>query len=143
MATAIQHRETSDRFLDHAEAELEKGDALQASEKAWGAVAHYLKAVAQSKDWPHRTHKNLQDNSSIIIRFTDDPQRNNERIGLVDSLHRNFYEIDLAEDRVRAGIAAARSLIEEMEKAEPRVPHGPEARRRMRRPTMPHRRRGA
>ena len=36
MATATEHRGISDSFLDNAERELEQGDLLQASEKAWG-----------------------------------------------------------------------------------------------------------
>ena len=34
------------RFLDHAQEELDKGNRLQAGEKAWGAVAHQFKAIA-------------------------------------------------------------------------------------------------
>ena len=51
MATVAQHQEISERFLSHAEEEFEKGDLLQASEKAWGAVAHYVKSVAKAAGW--------------------------------------------------------------------------------------------
>ena len=37
------------RFLGHAEEELAKGHRLQASEKAWGAVAQQLKAIAEQR----------------------------------------------------------------------------------------------
>ena len=47
MATSTQHQEISGLFLDHAAVEFEKGDFLQASEKAWGAVAHYVKVRCQ------------------------------------------------------------------------------------------------
>ena len=46
MATAEQHTEISDEFLERAQEELRMGDLLQASEKAWGAVAHCVKSVA-------------------------------------------------------------------------------------------------
>ncbi len=36
MATVEQHRDISTQFLDQAEQEFNKGDLLQASEKAWG-----------------------------------------------------------------------------------------------------------
>ena len=39
------HLVHSRRLLAHAEEWLEKGDRLQASEKAWGAVAHYFKVI--------------------------------------------------------------------------------------------------
>ena len=47
MATTARHQEISDQFLSDAEVEFQRGDLLQASEKAWGAVAHYIEAVAQ------------------------------------------------------------------------------------------------
>ena len=37
------------------------GDLLQASKKAWGAVAHYLKSVAKYRGWQNRTHRDLTD----------------------------------------------------------------------------------
>ena len=49
MSTAARHQEISDVFLEHAEDEFEKGDLLQASEKTWGAVAHYVKSVARNR----------------------------------------------------------------------------------------------
>ena len=49
MATTARHQEISRTFLEHAEIEFGKGDLLQASEKAWGAVAHYVKSVAKER----------------------------------------------------------------------------------------------
>ncbi len=43
------HTEISRRFLRQAKQELNEGDQLQASEKTWGALAHALKAIAQSR----------------------------------------------------------------------------------------------
>ena len=37
------------RLIRHAQDELDRGDRLQASEKAWGAVAHQLKAIANDR----------------------------------------------------------------------------------------------
>ena len=50
VATAEQHREISTQFLEHAEDELRKGDLLQASEKAWGAVSHYVNSIARQRN---------------------------------------------------------------------------------------------
>ena len=50
------HLAHSRRLLAHAEEWLEKGDRLQASEKAWGAVAHYFKVIADSRGWAYDTH---------------------------------------------------------------------------------------
>ena len=59
MATAEQHQEISTQFLTHAEDELRKGDLLQASEKAWGAVSHYVNSVARQRGWPLGSHSLL------------------------------------------------------------------------------------
>ena len=42
------HDTHSRRLIRHAEEMLDAGDRLQASEKAWGAVAHRLKVVADN-----------------------------------------------------------------------------------------------
>ena len=47
--SAKRHREISAQFLNHVEDEFRKGDLLQASEKAWDAVAHYVNSVARQR----------------------------------------------------------------------------------------------
>ena len=42
------HALHSERLIFHAELEIVQGDRLQASEKAWGAVAHRVKAGARA-----------------------------------------------------------------------------------------------
>ena len=59
MATTTRHGEFSARLLDHADEEFEKGDMIQASEKAWGAVAHYVKSVAKARGWPDGSHRDM------------------------------------------------------------------------------------
>ena len=51
----------SRRFVRQAQEEFDKGDQLQASEKAWGAAAHAVKAVAASRGWNHNSHRLLFD----------------------------------------------------------------------------------
>ena len=68
MATATRHQEISDRFLDHAEREFEKGDLLQASEKGWGAVVHYVKSVTKEQGWSdERTYSIVNRNARRLI----------------------------------------------------------------------------
>jgi len=43
------HRDLAEKFLREAEELLARGDYLQASEKAWGAAAQIVKAVAAKK----------------------------------------------------------------------------------------------
>ena len=64
----------SRRLIAHAKIELEKGDRLQASEKAWDAVAHRLKAIADRRGWEYVTHRQV---FGIVERIADemgDPQ---------------------------------------------------------------------
>ena len=64
LVTAAQHREISAQFLDHAEDEFRRGDLLQASEKAWGAVSHCVNAVARQRSWPLGSHRRLIENAN-------------------------------------------------------------------------------
>ena len=112
MATAEQHREISTQFLDHAEDEFRKGDLLQASEKAWGAVSHYVNSVARQRNWPLGSHRRLIENANELINR--DPNNATERRRLLrsmEALHANFYQAYLDEDSVREGIEDAKDLI--------------------------------
>ena len=61
------HAVHSDRLIADAEEELAKGDRLQASEKAWGAVAHRLKVIAAQRGWEYTTHRQVY---GIVNRLT-------------------------------------------------------------------------
>ncbi len=122
MATATQHREISDRLLDHAQDELRTGDLLQASEKAWGAVAHFVNSVAKEQGWPSGSHRNLNLNAEKLIELTPDPDGNELRLTAMNGLHANFYEGYLSERGVKRGIEAAREFIDAMKTAAARLP---------------------
>ena len=93
MATAEQHREISTQFLEHAEDELRKGDLLQASEKAWGAVSHYVNSIARQRNWPLGSHSRLIENANKLI--SGDPANASHKRRLLrsmEALHANFYQ---------------------------------------------------
>ena len=121
MATTTRHEEISERFLDQAEEEFEKGDMLQASEKAWGAVAHHVKSVAKARGWPDGSHRDIWDNASRLLDLTPDPDGNRTKFALVNVLHVNFYEEDLDPKDVELGVRDARTLIDVMREAEPKL----------------------
>ena len=112
VATAQQHREISAQFLNHAEDELRKGDLLQASEKAWGAVSHYVNSVARQRSWPLGSHNRMIENANRLIR-QDPAQAVHKRrlLRSIEALHANFYQAFLDEDSVRDGIEDAKELI--------------------------------
>ena len=109
------HVETAERFLRHAEEEFEAGDMLQASEKAWGAVAHYLKSVAKFRGWRNRSHSDLSDIVLDLAQETGDPDRIGTLYRSVGALHTNFYEDWFSDQMVAGGIEDARELIDRLE----------------------------
>ncbi|MCE2457740.1 MAG: PaREP1 family protein [Dehalococcoidia bacterium] len=109
------HIVTAERFLRHAEEEFEAGDLPQASEKAWGAVAHYLKSVAKFRGWRNRSHSDLNYIATDLSYETDDPRSIRRLYGSVSSLHQNFYEDWLPEISIAEGIEDAREMIHGLE----------------------------
>ena len=84
------HDVHSERLIRHAEEKLAEGDRLQASEKAWGAVAHRLKVIAERRGWEYNTHAQVyriikqlsveQDNRQITVLFS-----------AAKGFHQNYY----------------------------------------------------
>ena len=101
-------------FMEGAKAEMEKGDRLQASEKAWGALAQQLKAIGAARGWFHASHAHVREigiqigyeyNSPSIIDMTHQ--------GL--ELHVNFYENNISPSRVAAIIIGIEGLLDDLE----------------------------
>ena len=121
MATTARHEEISERFLEHAGEEFNNGDMLQASEKARGAVAHYVKSVAKARGWPDGSHWDIANNARRLLDLTPDPDGNRTKLALINMLHVNFYEEDLDPKDVELGIRHAHVLIDVMREAESRL----------------------
>ena len=116
MVKSEQHREISFQFLEHAEDEFRKGDLLQASEKAWGAVSHYVNFIARQRGWPLGSHNHLIDNANNLINRNPAHAEHRRRlVRSVEALHANFYQAFLDEDSVREGIEDAKELIKALE----------------------------
>ena len=49
--TTQKYRDSSRSLLSQAKTELAAGDVRQASEKAWGAAAQMVKAIAEQRGW--------------------------------------------------------------------------------------------
>ena len=71
--------------------ELAKGDLQQASEKAWGAAAQMVKAIAQERGWRHQSHQALRGTVNKLIKETGDSELGS-LFGSAGDLHTNFYE---------------------------------------------------
>ena len=88
-------RAMSHRFILHAREELEDGKRLQAGEKAWGAVAQYLKIIGEDRGWQHGSHRQLESIGRHIRAEYPDFGSEEFADALSDAYHkghRNFYE---------------------------------------------------
>ena len=101
-------------FIDQAKAELQIEDFVQASEKAWGAAACALKAVAEQREWNHRKHSLLYDVSGQIADELAQPSLL-ERFGVANALHQNYYEDWIPEEVVANYIESIEALVSELE----------------------------
>ena len=88
------HAETAYEFLEASDQEFAAGDHLQASEKLWGAATHAVMAVAQQREWPHRSHRSLKNVVSRIVAETGD---DGFAAGFLaaEKFHRNFYHDEM------------------------------------------------
>ena len=84
------HQTHSRRLIRHAEQRLALGDRLQASEKAWGSVAHYLKVIADRRGWRYETHADSFRVARNLTAAENNPQIRHLFYAASD-LHRNFY----------------------------------------------------
>ncbi len=86
-----RYEEISRHLLEQAQAELDKGDILQASDKVWGATAHAVKAVCQRMGWNHHAHNHL---SAAVNYISAELSRDDllNAFGFLESMHSNFYE---------------------------------------------------
>ena len=116
MVSSQQHKDISTEFLSAAEDELNRGEILQAGEKAWGAVSHCVNSIALKRGWPIGSHRRLIENVNQVLAH--DRAYIVERRRLlrsVEALHANFYNAFLDEDSVRDGINDAKELINALE----------------------------
>ena len=85
------HTTHSLRLMEHAEEQLAKGDRLQASEKAWGAVAHQIKAIADRRGWEYDNHQQVYGIVERLANETEDPQEVRDLFVIANGLHKNYY----------------------------------------------------
>ena len=110
MASAERHDEISAIFLDRAEDSLRAGDLLQASEKAWGAVAHCLKSIAKRRNMPSGSRAALTILVNRLANESDEHDRIIQLYRRMGFLHSNFYEDWFKPETVERGVRSAREL---------------------------------
>ena len=113
MASELGDRRADDdrRLLAQAHYELhKKGDRLQASDKAAGAVAHAVKAIGCDRQWRHDSHNLRRQIVNLLAAESGQPELSNLQ-AIADRMRDNFradrlYEWELSEylSRIAAGM---------------------------------------
>ena len=97
--------EQSRRFIAEAHYELEKkGDRLQASDKASGAVAQAVKAIGYDRQWRHNSHSLRREIIYLLAAEYDRPEFRALQ-NSADRLHSNYYEGTLHDWQVATELA--------------------------------------
>ena len=111
IAKANRHSDLSRRLMEQANYELHTmGDRVQASDKASGAVAQAVKAIAEDRSWRHRSHNLRRDIVGLLADEFQKPQMLYLQ-AIADQLHDNYYEDWLGENLVTNLLTEVNSLI--------------------------------
>ena len=109
-AISEEYKRTGQRYMRQADAEFEKGDFLQASEKAWGAASEHIKALAALRGMPHESHREIRIAVNQIVIETGWRQVR-PLFAVAEGMHANFYEAWMPEEEVEDGIESVKTLL--------------------------------
>ena len=111
IANANRHTGLSRRLMEQANYELDTmSDRVQASDKASGAVAQAVQAIAEDRNWRHHSHNLRRDIVGLLADEFQQPQIRYLQ-AIADQLHNNYYENWLGENLVTSLLAEVNSLI--------------------------------
>ena len=117
-AISVEDRaQISKRLIQQAREELAAGDRLQATEKAWGALAQMLKAHGQQRGWlnlgGHRTVGHIAQHLESEYEEIDVLRA---YVG-ADNGHRNFYDNEMSPPEIEGIITVVESVLPPLEGA--------------------------
>ena len=97
--TIEEHIQTALQFLEHSDREFAAGDALQGSEKLWGAASQAVMAVARQRGWDFGKHNHLK---ATVMRLSREMDDRSLQAGFVaaQQFHANFYHGFMEEDDI-------------------------------------------
>ena len=113
---AVRNAGISRELLAKARAELAAGDLQQASEKAWGAAAFALKAVAERRRWFNDADWKLGIIAYILSAELDDPSIA-AGYSMTREAHYNFYHHEFGAWQIAMLIEAAARMLRNLEPA--------------------------
>ena len=104
----------SREYMSKAYQYLAENDLPQASEKAWGAAAEMIKAIAEQRGRYHRSHRVLYEIIDDLAEETGDLDLT-RTFQVASDLHINYYEQWLRAATVQRSIADVQVLIDKLE----------------------------
>ena len=122
--SADDRRTIGRRFILQARKHLEQGDRLQAGEKAWGALAHNLKAIGELRGWRHESHRLVESIGRQVVAETSDSDLGEYISEVYHKGHENFYENQRSEDTLNEVIRLAElalPVLESLQGSSPRT----------------------
>lgn len=120
---ADRHAAYAERLIQQAIYELEKkGDRLQATEKASGAAAHAVKAIAEDRLWRHGSH-NLRRTIVDLLAVEFHRPDLAEVQYMADRLHDNYYEDRLHDWQIQERLARVTDLVQFLVEARQQGPN--------------------
>ena len=117
-SAAVEDRvQISRRFIRQAREELERGDRLQATEKAWGALAQLFKAHGQQRGWLNMgSHRTVGRIAQQLAAEYNDLNIINAYIA-ADNGHRNFYDNEMSPPEIEDIITVVARVLPQLESA--------------------------
>jgi hypothetical protein len=114
MTKATNYLTLNYKYLREADALLEKGDYVQASEKLWGAAAAKVKSVAAQRGVRIRSHEGLNRFIAKLGDELNDPELP-RLLAIAAYLHQNFYEDWLPPEMVMNYSEAVKELVSKLD----------------------------
>ena len=113
--SADDRRAIGRRFIMQAAQYLLQGDRLQAGEKAWGAIAHNLKAIGESRGWQHDSHQLVHNIGRQIVAEYSDTELGEAIAEVFHNGHQNFYENQRSRAELRETLGYAEEALVKLE----------------------------
>jgi uncharacterized protein (UPF0332 family) len=107
------HLKLSEKYMREAEDLLAKGDYAQASEKAWGAAAQIVKALAAREGKELRSHASLWEYVDELAEKLGEIELRH-LWGRANNLHQNFYENWMPARDVRLAVNDVKMFMERL-----------------------------
>ncbi len=105
-----EHTQTTQQFLEQADAEFAAGDSPQGSEKMWGAASHAVMALAQQRDWPFGSHRSLKIAADRLAEEYNDPGISDGFLS-AQQFHANFCHDFMEVDDLERGRESVRRFV--------------------------------